>query len=171
MFEVGDYVVYDSYGVYQVNKVGSLDMSGVPKDKIYYTLVSPYVKDATIYSAVDNPKVIMRAIMDKDEAMNLIASMKDVELFDIKEEKKRNEIFNEALKTCDCKNLVKIIKTLYIRQEQKLAEGKKSTAGDDKYLKIAEERLYGELAISLDMDRKDVKEFVEKKVAEYIENA
>ncbi len=170
MFEVGDYVVYDSYGVYQVNKVGSLDMSGVPKDKIYYTLVSPYVKDAIIYSAVDNSKVIMRAIMDKEEAMDLIAAMKDVELFDIKEDKKRNEIFNEALKTCDCKELVKIIKTLYIRQEQKLAEGKKSTAGDDKYLKIAEERLYGELAISLNMDRKDVKEFVEKKVAEYVEN-
>ena len=103
--------------------------------------------------------------------MDLIAEMKDVELLEIKEEKKRNDIFNEALKTYDCKDLVKIIKTLYIRQEQKLAEGKKSTAGDDKYLKIAEDRLYGELAISLDMDRKDVKEFVEKKVAEYIENA
>ena len=65
MFEVGDYVVYDSYGVYQVSKVGNLNISGIPKDKIYYTLVSPYVKDATIYSAVDNPKVIMRAVMDK----------------------------------------------------------------------------------------------------------
>lgn len=34
---------------------------------------------------------------------------------------------------------------------------------------IAEDRLYGEMAIALDMDRAEVKEFVEKKVAEYIE--
>ena len=64
------------------------------------------------------------------------------------------------------KKIVKIIKTLYVRQEQKLAEGKKNTAGDEKYFHIAEERLYGELAISLDMDKKDVKEYVEKRVAE-----
>lgn len=169
MFEVGDYVVYDSYGVYQVDSIGNLNMSGIPKDKIYYTLVSPYVKDAKIYSAVDNQKVIMRAVMSKNEAMDLIASIKDVDLLEIGEEKKRNEVFDVALKTYDCRDLVKIIKTLYIRQERKLAEGKKNTAGDDKYFRIAEDRLYGELAIALDMDRKDVKEYVEKKVAEYIE--
>ena len=83
MFEVGDYVVYDSYGVYQVSKVGNLNISGIPKDKIYYTLVSPYVKDATIYSAVDNPKVIMRAVMDKKEAMKKVAKDRGVSKRDI----------------------------------------------------------------------------------------
>ena len=54
MFEVGDFVVYGSDGVYQVDKVGPLNMSGVSKDKLYYTLVSPYMKGSKIFSAVDN---------------------------------------------------------------------------------------------------------------------
>lgn len=171
MFEVGDFVVYGSDGVYQVDKVGPLNMSGVSKDKLYYTLVSPYMKGSKIFSAVDNHKVIMRAVMKKDEAMELIDSMKDMELLEIKDEKKRDEVFKEALRTYDCKELVKIIKTLYVRQEQKLAEGKKNTAGDEKFFHIAEERLYGELAISLGLEKKDVKEFVERRVADLVENA
>lgn len=169
MFEVGDFVVYGSDGVYQVDKVGPLNISGVPKDKMYYTLVSPYMKGSKIFSAVDNQKVIMRAVMNKDEAMELIDSMKDMELLEIQDDKKRNEVFKEALRTYDCKELVKIIKTLYVRQEQKQAEGKKNTAGDEKFFHIAEERLYGELAISLDMEKKDVKEYVEKRVAKMAE--
>ena len=113
----------------------------------------------------------MRAVMKKDEAMELIDSMKDMELLEIKDEKKRDEVFKEALRTYDCKELVKIIKTLYVRQEQKLAEGKKNTAGDEKFFHIAEERLYGELAISLGLEKKDVKEFVERRVADLVENA
>lgn len=170
MFKVGDFVVYGSDGVYQVDKVGPLNMSGVPKDKMYYTLVSPYMKGSKIFSAVDNRKVIMRAVMNRDEAMDLIDSMKDMDLLEIQDEKKRNEVFKEALRTYDCRELVKIIKTLYVRQEQKIAVGKKNTAGDEKYFHIAEERLYGELAISLNMGKKEVKEYVEKRVAELVGN-
>ncbi|MBO5341579.1 MAG: CarD family transcriptional regulator [Lachnospiraceae bacterium] len=171
MFEVGDFVVYGSDGVYQVDQVGPLDISGIPADKIYYTLVSPYMKGSKIFSAVDNRKVVMRAVMKKDEALELIDSIKDIELLEINDDKKRNEVFKEALKTYDCKDLVRIIKTLYVRQEQKLAEGKKNTAGDEKYFHMAEERLYGELAISLDMEKAAVKEYVENRVAKLVSEA
>ena len=164
MFEVGDFVVYGSDGVYQVEKVGPLNMSGVDKNKLYYTLTSPYMKGSRIFSAVDNQKVVMRAVMKKDEALELIDSMKEMELLEIQDDKKRNDVFKEALRTYDCKELVKIIKTLYVRQEQKQAEGKKNTAGDEKFFHIAEERLYGELAIALDMDKKNVKDYVEARV-------
>lgn len=169
MFEVGDFVVYGSDGVFQVDQVGPLSISGIPEDKIYYTLVSPYMKGSKIFSAVDNRKVVMRAVMKKDEALELIDSMKDIELLEISDDKKRNEVFKEALRTYDCKDLVRIIKTLYVRQEKKLAEGKKNTAGDEKYFHMAEERLYGELAISLDMEKSAVKEYVETRVAKLAE--
>ena len=164
MFEVGDFVVYGSDGVYQVEKVGPLNMIGVDKNKLYYTLTSPYMKGSRIFSAVDNQTVVMRAVMKKDEALELIDSMKEMELLEIQDDKKRNDVFKEALRTYDCKELVKIIKTLYVRQEQKQAEGKKNTAGDEKFFHIAEERLYGELAIALDMDKKNVKDYVEARV-------
>ena len=39
MFKAGDFVVYGSNGVCRVQKVGTLDSPGVPKDRLYYTLI------------------------------------------------------------------------------------------------------------------------------------
>ena len=36
MFEQGEYIVYGSTGVCKVEKVTTMDMDGVPGDKLYY---------------------------------------------------------------------------------------------------------------------------------------
>lgn len=62
-----------------------------------------------------------------------------------------------------CKKIftpVKIIKTIYIRMQDRIASGKKITASDKKYFRMAEGRLYGELAISLDMNKEDVTDYI-----------
>ena len=47
---------------------------------------------------------------------------------------------------------------------QRQSEGKKMTAADMKYIHIAEESLCGELAISLDMDKDEVKNYIATRV-------
>ena len=61
---------------------------------------------------------------------------------------------------------MKIIKTLYLRKKSRLAEGKKVTAVDEKYLKIAEANLYGELAIALEMKKDEVESYIFKRISE-----
>ena len=61
---------------------------------------------------------------------------------------------------------MKIIKTIYLRKQERLADGKKVTAVDERYYAIAEENLYGELAVALDMDKAQTKTFVEERVKE-----
>ena len=39
MFEVGDYLIYGLNGVCRVEAVGTMEMSGMPKDRLYYTLI------------------------------------------------------------------------------------------------------------------------------------
>ena len=41
-----------------------------------------------------------------------------------------------------------------------MAEGKKITSGDEKYLHLAQEYLYGELAIPLEMEKNEVEAFI-----------
>ena len=60
-----------------------------------------------------------------------------------------------------------LIKTIYIRKQERLLE-KKITATDDKYFHIAEEKLYGELAIALSMTKDEAKEFVVSRVNQLI---
>ena len=48
--------------------------------------------------------------------------------------------------------------------EDRIAEGKKVTASDSKYYHIAEDSLCGELAISLDMEKDEVKDFIKVRI-------
>lgn len=60
------------------------------------------------------------------------------------------------LLTHDKENLIKIIKTSYLRNEKRINSNKKISAKDDIYLKKAEELLYRELSYSLNMSFDDV---------------
>lgn len=80
------------------------------------------------------------------------------------DEKRREDIYKTALRTCDCREWIKIIKTLYLRKMSRIAEGKKVTVSDGKYLHMAEERLYEELALALDMDKDEVVEYITEHV-------
>lgn len=170
MFVVGDYIVYGNKGVCKVVNIGAINSTGLSKERLYYTLEPVYTAGSKIFTPVDNVKVKMRPVMNKDEAMGLIEDMENIECLWIVDERRREMEYREAVSKCDCRELVKIIKAIYLRKQSRLAEGKKITSGDEKYFKIAEEDLYGELAIPLKMEKDEVKSFVIEKVKQLIKN-
>lgn len=44
----------------------------------------------------------------------------------MKDEKKREEAYRNAIHSCDARELVKIIKTIYLRRQSRIEEGKKN---------------------------------------------
>lgn len=164
MFEVGDFIIYGSNGVCRVENVGSMDMKGVPSDKMYYTLVPVYSSKSKVFTPVDNAKVIMRPVISEQEAYELIDHIKEMQGFSIEDEKNRDIVFKEALKKCDCRELIRIIKTVYEKKLARQAEGKKMTAGDERYFKIAEENLYGEFAVALGIKKEEVGSLIEQRI-------
>ena len=72
----------------------------------------------------------------------------------------RSGVYKDAMRTCECEEWLKAIKTLYIRKKTRLADGKKMNVSDEKYLRIAGDSLFGELAISLGKDKKEVEDYV-----------
>ena len=105
MFQVNDVVIYGHHGVCEITNVGTLKMPMADQEKLYYTLRPVYHKESSVYAPVENRKIVMRSVITKEEAMQ----------------------------TCDCEELVKIIKTLYLRKQQRLGSGKKVTVVDEKY--------------------------------------
>ena len=87
-----------------------------------------------------------------------------MECLTIVNEKRKDMEYKEALHKCDCRELIKLIKAIYLRKQARLKEGKKVTASDDRYFNLAEEQLYGEMAIALGMSREAVKEFIEQRL-------
>ena len=166
MFQKDDYVIYGNNGVCTVKDIGPLDIPGVPKERIYYTLVPYYNKDSQIFTPVDSHKVVMRTLIGEAEIMQLIEEISSIELLWVRDEKQRESQYKEALRTCDCRELVRIIKTIYQRKQHRIAAGKKMTASDEKYFHLAEESLYGEFAVTLGIDRDQVREFITNRIGE-----
>ncbi len=160
MFDVGDYVIYGSEGVCRVGAIGRLDLDGKKTEKLYYTLFPVYVSGTKVYTPVDNTKIVMRAIISKEETNRLISEIPDMGPIEVPDERSREQIYKEVLKNCDCRDLVRLIKTVYTRRQKRLSGGKKVTAVDDKYYKNAEAQLYGELAIPLELKREEVRDYI-----------
>ena len=164
MFKVGDFVVYGSNGVCRITEVGPIDCPGVSQDKLYYTMTPCYIRDSEIFTPVDNDRVVIRKVMSEEEAQAFVENMHSIEKMPVEEEKKRELTYKQALLTCEPAKIVSLIKTIYERMQERQAEGKKVTSSDSKYFHIAEDSLYGELAISLGMEKDAVGAYIEEKM-------
>ncbi len=169
MFKVGDKIIYGNTGVCEVVSIGPLDIGGVKNEKEYYTLRPFFKGNGTIFTPVDNDKIVMRHILSKDETMEIINEIDEIKPLEVHNEKLIENEYKEEMKKCDCRDLVRVIKTIYKRQQKRSAEGKKTTATDERYFRIAEDSLYGEFGVVLNMSKDEVRDFitdrVEKKAA------
>lgn len=166
MYRVGEFVVYGVTGVCRVERVGEINLSESSKGKKYYTLVPVYAKGSKLFTPIDSKKVLIRHVLTKEEALSLIDEIPDIDEIWVEDIKKREIIYKETLRKCDCRECIRIIKTLYLRNEMRVQSGKKISGYDERYLHAAKEFLYGELAIALGIGKDQVEEFIIEKVEE-----
>lgn len=160
MYQVNDVVIYGTHGVCMVVEVGSLPMLHVDKRKKYYTLKPVFQQESMIYAPVENQKIVMRPILSKEEVEELLQNIPAIETVWITNEKERESQYKDAIRTCDCRELIKVIKTLYLRKKTRQQDGKKPTAVDEKYFRIAEEQLYEELGYVLEKDPNQMRAYI-----------
>jgi len=145
MFGKGEIVFYENKGVCEVMDVITMNLQGIPKDKLFYVLHPYFTKDDKIFTPIDNDKIIMRKLITKEEVDQLVGEISEIEELIIDNEKMREETYKECIRSCECKQWVRIIKTLKKRRNRRIQDGKKTTASDDRYLKLAENNLYSEI--------------------------
>lgn len=164
MFDRGDYIIYGTSGVCQVEDITTMNMKGIPRDRLYYVLNPSSQKGGKIYTPVDNTKALMRPVLTQEEAARLIDTIPEIEELWITNEKLREEKYKECMRSGDCREWIKIIKTLYMRKRQRTAQGKKITSTDEKYLKMAEDYLYSELEIPLEIPKDQMEQYITERI-------
>ncbi len=164
MFEIGEYIVYGSKGVCKIEDISNIDISGVNKDRLYYVMHQVENETGKLYVPTDNEKIVMRRVITKAEAEDLIRRMPEMEPLWIDDDKKREAMYKEVIRTCDYNEWVRIIKTLYFRKKERTAQGKKVTALDEKYLKAAENELYSELSLVLEIPKTEVLNYIKEQI-------
>lgn len=160
MFEVGEYIVYGVKGVCRVEDITHIDISGADKNRLYYVLTPIGESSGKIYAPTDNQKVMMRRIISKEEADRLIDELPQIELLWVPDDKQREAKYKEALNTCDYRAWVSIVKTLYLRKQERVSQGKKITALDERYMRTAENELYSELSLTLGVPKNEMENYI-----------
>ena len=163
MYEVGEYVVCGSNGVCKIYDITTLNISGVDKKRKYYMLKPIYSETSTVYLPVDSEQVSMRKILSKTEADSLLESIPQTQVLTIHDEKAVEALYRKCMQSNNCGDWIKLWKTLYFRKKNRLEKGHKVTAVDSRYYKLAEEKLCGELALVLGMDKDEIAERIEGK--------
>lgn len=164
MFQIDEYVIHMTGGICQVKDIAPIELPNADKDKLYYLLVPVKNAGSKVFVPVDNDSAI-RKICTPEQANELIEQIPEIEELVIDNEKFRETRYKEVIKSCDLHELVGIIKSLYTRKEARIAAGKKITATDDKYFRIAEDNLINELCFVLGREKDDVKAIINTQIA------
>lgn len=153
MYKINDYIVY-RHDVCKIKEIKKI------KDKDYYVINPIDDNSLIINTPVDNKMGYIRDILSKEEAKRIIDSIKDIKTIENINEKNVEITYKELLNSYSYENLIKIIKTTYERNNNRLLNNKKISEKDDTYFKLAEKYLYNELAISLNTTSEEIKNYI-----------
>lgn len=162
MFKINDYIVYGDNGICKVVDIGVPNVS-CDKNKVYYTL-EPVYESGKIFTPVDNDRIVMRNLINREDAEKLIASINTIETYWIDDYKEREMKFKQVIKSCDCSEEVRLIKSVLQRKEVCKSAGKKLSLNDDKFLKKAKEKIVTEFSIAFDMSSEMVDKYIKNSV-------
>ena len=163
MYKENDYLVYKK-DVCKVREVRKNRMNG----KDYYILVPITDESLIIEAPADNRMGFIRDVISKEEAEKLIKKIPKIETLENLDDKYIEKTYKELLYNGDLEDLIKIIKTTYIRNDNRIKSNKKISDKDKTYFEKAEEYLYNELSISLNMSFGETKEYIINEVTKLI---
>lgn len=127
------------------------------KSADYYELVS--ILDSTLKIVVPVNSGFLRSVLSKDEAETIIDMIPSIGTIEVNDKMIENE-YKRLLHEEGYEGLIKIIKTTYLRNEDRVNNKRKISEKDDNYFNLAEKYLYSEFAVALDIPYDKVKEYV-----------
>ena len=160
MYQPGDMIIYNTEGVCRVESIGPSTIPGSNPDKMYYTL-KPLYRDGSVFIPTDTT-VFMRPVISRQEAEALIRHIPDIEATVCENRNLRmlNEHYQRLLLTHDCTDMLHLIKSVYTKRQEMQTLGRKPGLVDERYMKRAEDILYGELAVALDIPKDKVCDYI-----------
>lgn len=160
MYNIGDFVVYkrDTCKVVDI------------KEKYYkeldYYVLEP-INDVSLKVQIPVNNKFIRDIITKKELENILNNIPKVDIIKTDNKLIENE-YKKLINFGDYNDLIKIIKTTYLRNKDREDEKRKISDKDKFYFDKAEKYLYTEFSIALNMTYDETKEYIVDKVKKIV---
>ena len=167
MYEPGEMIVYGRTGVCRVEDITLVRMKGEKVGHRYYVL-KPLYQTGSITTPVDNNKVFSRPVISRGEAQSIIRKIPEikVEIYHNRNLNQLKEHYRSCMEKYDCMELIRMTMSLYLKKREAEANKRKFGAVDERYMHEAEQLLFGELAVALEISRDDVRTYIERALPE-----
>ena len=158
MYKINDYLIYGK----DVCQVKDIEIKKY-NNQDYYLLVP--IKDSTLKLEVpvEDKQNKIRDLIKKEDLKRLIEKIPDIDTIEVDEKFLESE-YKRLLSTGNEEDLVKVIKTTYLRNKERIENKKRRAEIDSIYFKEAETALYAEVCALLNMSLQEAKEYVISKV-------
>ena len=154
MYRVGDYLVYKK----DVCKVKEI----IEKDTgTFYSLEPVSDSSLKIQASINSDGI--RELITRKELDNLINNISNIEIIDCDEKMIEYE-YKQLLCSGNKEDLIKLIKTTYLRNKYRLENKKRKNLRDSEYMEKAEKLLYTEIGVVLNLTFEETKNFIINKV-------
>jgi len=154
MYKIGEYVVYKR------NVCKIIDQKNI-NNKDYYVLED--ISDNSLKISIPTNSNLIRKTISSDEGEELINAIPKISIIDVPEKELELE-YKKLLDSGNLTDLVKIIKTTYLRNKKRIDDHKKIGEKDETFFNKAEKLLYNELSVVFDMNYDDTKDYIKEKV-------
>ncbi len=165
VFQVNDWIVYGTSGVYCIVNTDLPDPTGTETDRRYYELQATRQKCRT-YVPMDS-SVPMRPVISRLEAEKLIRNIPnlDVALCTDHGKNAAEKYYKDLLQNSDCATILGVVRKLSERRSDLLKTGHHMSYTEEKYLKRGRELLDSEFAIAFGIEPDEVAAFVKKQLS------
>ncbi len=166
MYQKGELILYGGTGVCRVTDIVAKKFARNEPEKLYYVL-TPLYQTGTITTPVENGKVFTRPVISRDEAMSLIDEIPNihVQAYHNQNLQQLENHYKAELESHDCMDLLRLTMSTYQKKREREQAKLKFGAVDRRYMERAEDLLFGELAVALDIERDRVQTFIEDRLS------
>lgn len=154
MFKVGEYIIYkrDLCKIKSIEKIYS-------NNEEYYSLHPVQDESLSIKVPVSNKLGYLRYPLSKKDAETLISKISSIDSIKTTDKLLENT-YRELMKTNKPEDLIKLIKTTYLRNQARIKLGKKIGDKDLTFFNQTEKLLYTELSYSLNISYEECKNYI-----------
>ncbi len=171
MFSIGDYMVYGTNGVCRVDAVCPSPLD--KKDTRLYYALKPLrgTGQAMIYTPVENDRIPMRPIIEKNEAEAIFEKILDIPYLCVSAEKERREVYRAALVSGTVEAYIALLKTISRRRSELSEMQRRLPDFETEYDMQARRNLYTELSVALGLPFEGMEAYIRERAESAKANA
>lgn len=159
MYDKGTVVIHPGMGVCEITDYMSQTINNTARK--FYVLKPLFDKNSTtVYVPVDSDKIILRRPITKEDILNVLKTVDDLDDAWIEDDAERRNTFTEILKSGNHTEIIRIMGAVYHEKKKRESMGKRLRVSDERFLEEAQRLIHEELAYTMDLDIGSVENFI-----------